>query len=396
VIKRSLFFYLGTKGACKGTKINLHSMYFRFFRCLASFSFILLILLRPTAISAQNDSIKPKTKKVKVLVFPVVARSIETGWSFGAASALSFRMSQSDTVSRLSNMQVLALYSLKKQFVAAINGTQYFKGEKYILGEQFSYSSFPDKFWGLGKNTADTAEEDYRFKQYYIYLHLMRHLGNKFYIGGLFEFQNVMDVEYEKAGAFDKENIAGRYGYKSSGLGLSFTYDTRNDAFAPDKGIFAQAFFNRFDKAIGSDYSYTKVVVDLRKYIRIYKKHVLAMQAYSLSDIGNDIPIRDIAALGGTNSMRGYYAGRYRDKQLLVFQSEYRLPLYKRFGAVAFGGLGDVGKNINDFSMNNLKYSYGAGLRFALTKKEKLNLRLDYGMGKGGNSGFYFQLGEAF
>ncbi len=353
---------------------------------------MLCIFALPLAALAQTDS----TRSKHLLIFPVLAKSIETGWSFGAAGALSFKVSRTDTVSRTSNMQALVLYSLKKQFVAAINGTQYFKREKFILSEQISYSSFPDKFWGLGNSTTDADEEDYKFKQYYIYLHLMRHLGNKFFIGTLFEFQKVMDLDYQLGGAFDKQDIAGRHGYKSSGFGLSFTYDNRNDAFAPDRGGFAQFFFNRFDQHFGSDYNFTNVVVDLRKYIRIYKKQVLALQAYSFSNVGTDIPIRSLAALGGANSMRGYYSGRYRDKQLITLQSEYRVPVYKRLGLVGFGGLGDVSSNISGFAFDNLKYSFGGGLRFALNKTEKLNLRLDYGVGKGNNSGLYFQLGEAF
>jgi outer membrane protein assembly factor BamA len=363
-----------------------------FGKILPQLTIFILSMVIPAISFAQKDSVPSKN----LLILPVVSKSVETGWSFGVVGALSFRISKSDTVSRISNMQALALYSLKKQFVAAINGSQYFNREKFILNEQISYSSFPDKFWGLGNNRPDSAEEPYSFNQYYIYFHFMRHLGNKFFIGSLFEFQNVLKTEYVKGGAFDQQDIAGKNGYQASGLGLSFTYDNRNDAYAPDKGSFGQVFFNRFDNIFGSDYDFTNVVVDLRKYIRIYKRQVLALQAYSLSNIGKQIPIRSLAALGGFNSMRGFYNGRYRDKQLLVFQSEYRFPIYKRFGAVAFGSLGDVAKSFGEFGFNDLKYSVGGGLRFALTKKEKLNLRLDYGIGKGGNSGLYFQLGEAF
>ena len=94
--------------------------------------------------------------------------------------------------------------------------------------------------------------------------------------------------------------------------------------------------------------------------------------------------------------MRGYYEGRYKDDQQVVFQSEYRFPLYKRLRGVVFGGTGTVSKDFLDFGLSDLKYSYGAGLRFALSKKEKLNLRIDYGIGQGKSSGFYIQLGEAF
>ena len=135
--------------------------------------------------------------------------------------------------------------------------------------------------------------------------------------------------------------------------------------------------------------------MDARKYFSFNKK-VLALQGYYSGNFGDEIPIRSIATLGGSNRMRGYYEGRYRDKQVFVFQSEVRLPVYKRFGAVVFGSLGDVGKTINDFSLSDLKYSYGGGLRFAVNKTEKLNIRIDYGIAGNGSSGLYFQLGEAF
>ena len=340
----------------------------------------------------QKDSIKTR----QILVFPVIAKSIETSWSLGAAGSSTFHLSKSDTTTRTSNLQSILLYSLEKQFIAALNGTIYFHHEEYILQEQLSYSYFPDKFWGMGKNSSPDSVEDYSFRQYYIYLHLMRNLGKKMFAGVLFEFQNVMDVNYQKGGIFDIQQVAGRYPYKISGLGLSFTYDNRNDAFAPNKGNFAQFYFNHFDPILGSDFNYTNFVIDLRKFFRIYKQQVLAVQAYGFWNVGGDIPLRSLATLGGNTSMRGYYDGRFRDKEQVVFQAEYRIPLFKRWGAVAFFDGGDVGHTAFDFSLHELKYSCGGGLRYALNKSEKLNLRLDYGVGQGGNSGMYLQLGEAF
>jgi len=328
-----------------------------------------------TPIAAQKDSSNNK----KTLLFPVITRSIETSWSFGLAGAATFKLLKKDTATRTSNLQTIVLYSLKKQFIAAINGAQYLKNEDYIINEQLSYSSFPDKFWGLGNQSTDNIEEQYDFKQFYLYLHLMRHLGNHFY-----------------AGVFDQQNIIGRNGYQISGLGLSVTYDKRNNAFAPNKGAFAQIYFNHFGKIYGSDFTYTNMVVDLRKYMPLSKKDVLAIQGYSYSSIGNEVPLRSLASFGGMNSMRGYYSGRYRDKMQMVFQSELRHQLNNRFGLVAFGNFGDVGHKLQDFNLSDLKYSLGAGLRFAINKSEKLNLRLDYGVGPGLNHGFYFELGEAF
>ncbi|MBS1600548.1 MAG: BamA/TamA family outer membrane protein [Bacteroidetes bacterium] len=331
-----------------------------------------------------------------MLVLPIIARSVETNWSFGAAVSSTFHVkSATDSNTRTSNLQALALYSLNKQLVVAINGTIFFPGEKYILNQQISYSYFPDKFWGLGKNTLDKDEEPYNYRQFYVYLHPQRLVSKKLFLGFLYEFQKLWNVRYVSGGLFDKENVSGRYGYVVSGLGASITYDTRNNAFAPDHGIMMQFHFSHFNHIFGSGYEYTNFAIDMRKFFRIYKQQVLALQAYGFFNTG-DVPLRSLAALGGANSMRGYYAGRFRDKNEAVLQAEYRIPLFWRFGCVVFSDLGNVGTHVNELDFDHLKYSYGGGIRIALSKSERLNIRLDYGIGPGTAKGFYFQLGEAF
>lgn len=360
---------------------------------MPSFFCTLLLLFQPAA--AQQDSSHTLHPQKNLLVFPVIARSIETDWSFGSVVSYTYKTSAHDTLARTSNLQGLALYSLKHQFIAAINGSVYFPRENYILNHQISYSSFPDKFWGLGKHTPDSAEESYKFKQYYIYLHLMKKIGKNLFAGLLYEQQNLLHIQYDQGGLFDREKITGRNGYFISGLGASFTWDSRNNAFAPDKGYFAQFYFNHFTPWLGSNYTYTNFVIDLRSFVTLYKSQVLAMQLFSFSNLG-DVPVRSLASFGGSNSMRGFYDGRYKDKQQLVFQSEYRVPVYGKWGIVVFGGVGDVAHRPTDYELSSLKYSYGGGIRFALNKAEKLNLRLDYGIAGNHNSGLYFQLGEAF
>ncbi len=344
-----------------------------------------------TPVFSQKDSIKPK----HLLIFPVISSSIETGFSFGSVGSLTFRSSSKDTISRTSNLQALVLYSTKKQLVTAINGSQYFKKESYILNEQFSYSSFPDKFWGLGNQSAESDVEPYKYHQYYIYLHLLKKISPNLFIGAVFENQKVWNITYVAGGVFDKQQVIGRNGYHVSGLGNSLTYDNRNNAFAPDKGFFGQFSYNHFSKFLGSEFVYTNFVLDLRKYFSISARKVLAFQLFSFSNTG-DVPLRSLASFGGANRMRGYYDGRFKDYDQILIQSEFRFPLYKRFSAVVFGGTGTVGRTFADYSLRDLKYSYGGGLRIAVNKKEKLNIRLDYGIGQGSNNGFYLQLGEAF
>ncbi len=94
--------------------------------------------------------------------------------------------------------------------------------------------------------------------------------------------------------------------------------------------------------------------------------------------------------------MRGYYEGRYRDKFLMLMQLEYRHMFAKRFGFAVFGGAGNVSEDMLSYNLKDIKYNYGGGLRFRFNEEEKVNLRVDIGIGADGNSGIYFGIEEAF
>jgi outer membrane protein assembly factor BamA len=335
-------------------------------------------------------------RKSSLLVLPVVSRSVETDWNFGLAGSYTFALNAKDSLSRTSSLQGLVNYSLRKQLLCTADGIIYFPKEKYVLSSHLSYSYFPDKFWGIGNSTPDANEESYDFRQFYVYLHGQRLVRRKFFVGLIYEFQRVMNVGFTPGGLFDQQDIAGRDGYSVSGLGVSVSHDKRNNAFWPTKGSLVLLSFSQFDKLIGSDFRYTNFITDARFFRRIAGRQVLAAQLYGSFNTGRQVPLRSMASLGGSSKMRGYYDGRYRDKNLLLLQAEYRIPLWKRWGLVAFGGAGNVGRRLDQLDMGNPKISYGGGLRFAISKKEKMNLRVDYGWGKGGNKGFYIQFGEAF
>jgi outer membrane protein assembly factor BamA len=346
-------------------------------------------------IGYQNDTLTYTYKRAKMVFLPAVTRSIETSWSFGLAGSFTIKPHAKDSLTRTTNFQTIAMYSLRKQFVLAMDGTIYFPKEKYILSMQNSFSYFPDKWWGIGNNTADANEESYEYQQYYIYPHLQRRIFSDFYVGVLLEVQRLFNIKYNTGGLFDQQNVIGRNGSFVAGLGFSLTWDTRNTAFSPTNGSLIQLKYNNFNKSMGSEFHYWNLWVDFRKYQKLSPKTTLAFQSYIFLNEG-DVPIRSLASLGGDKVMRGYYDGRFRDKSQLTFQAEYRFPIFKRFSGVAFGGWGDVSDRLENFRLQSFKYSYGAGLRFALNPKERLNLRIDYGIGQGNSNGLYFMLGEAF
>ncbi len=81
---------------------------------------------------------------------------------------------------------------------------------------------------------------------------------------------------------------------------------------------------------------------------------------------------------GGSEMLRGYAEGRYLEKKYLAFQTELRLQIYKRFGMVIFGAMGEVAESFKDFQTDFVRFGYGFGLRYRLRKEEKLNFRIDF------------------
>jgi len=344
----------------------------------------------------EADSVKNiKVIGKKILLLPAIIKSIETGWGGGIAASYFFRTDKGrDSLLRTSNVEGLGLYTQQNQFVAALGVNIYFPDENYILHWRTTYSHYPDKFWGYGNETPLSNEERYVFTQVFVNPQLVRRIFNDFYIGGTYEMQHVYRFEYTSGGIFDQQDVTGRYGGTVSGLGLILSWDSRDNAFSSAKGSYLQFSAIDFREIFFSDFNYVNYVLDLRKYLPIWKHDVIAFQSYSNLNSGN-VPIRNMAILGGSDIMRGYYEGRFTDLKMTAFQIEFRKHIWRRVGVVAFGGYGQVFNDVHQLSLRSLKYSVGGGLRFAVNQKERLNLRLDYGIGEN-SQGWYFSIRESF
>ena len=100
-----------------------------------------------------------------------------------------------------------------------------------------------------------------------------------------------------------------------------------------------------------------------------------------------------LARLGGNYRMRGYYEGRYTDRDMITVQAELRQKIWRRIGCVVWGGAGNVFPTLADFRWSQTLPNYGAGLRWEF--KNRVNVRFDFGFGRK-TSGFLFNVNEAF
>jgi hypothetical protein len=357
--------------------------------------FILFILfLIPTIGKASVDDSLPQGVASRLLVFPFILRSPETKWGFGAAGAFFFKTDNKEENLRTSDINIVSLYTLRKQLVIVLGSTVFFSGEKKIFRGQASYSYYPDKFWGLGNDSPDSLKSNYSLKQFFLNPQFIIKTYKKLFIGASIELQNVSDFSYNSGNVFDTQNIFGKNGGFTAGVGILFTLDTRNNAYSPSKGEFAELNITRFTKALGSDFDFTSYAFDLRRFYPLGKDRVIGFQGFSKFNLGNT-PIRNLSMLGGNEIMRGYYKGRYADRNMIAFQAELRQHLFWRFGLAAFISTGQVSNKINEFGLNDFHLAGGGGLRIMLQKREKLNLRVDVGFAEN-STGVYVIMKEAF
>ncbi len=106
-----------------------------------------------------------------------------------------------------------------------------------------------------------------------------------------------------------------------------------------------------------------------------------------------DVPWPMLANVGSPNRMRGYFEGRYRDKNIVEAQIELRQHIWHRNGAVLWFGAANVFPEFDAMRLRKTLLNGGVGYRWAF--KQGVNVRLDLGFTKNG-MGFTFNINEAF
>jgi len=360
-------------------------------------SIILLFLFFYQQANAQRNRfpsrIDTTQKKTEFFWFPLILYAPETRLAGGLGEALTFKTSRKDTLTRPSKISGTQLYTMNKQLLVNLLSDIYTNGNKYHIVSNIGFMRFPNRFYGIGNSTDKTYE---RYDALFIDFKntFERRIGKNFFAGITQNYRYFDMLSYLSYGEFAKKNIPGEEGGHVSGFGLNASFDNRDNVFYPSKGNYLKVSWMLYDKAFGSNYSFRNYTVDLRKYINVYKENILALQLYAEHGNGT-IPFHMLSLMGGPQLMRGFFQGRFRDKNLLVFQTEARIPVWKFIALTAFGSIGEVSPSINQFALNKLKLTGGAGIRLRLLKTQKVNMRLDAGFGKD-SYGIYVDFSEAF
>jgi len=353
----------------------------------------------------REDTIAQKQGKLHISALPVAGYTLQTGFAGVLSSNFAFYTSE-HSQANLSTILTSITYSQYKQIIFPIQADIWTKGNKYNIITDWRYLKYPSLTYGLGGNTS--SDSGYNIDYGYLRLHqaILKTIARDLYLGlgyDLDYFWNIKEIDPPTGKTTDFE----RYGLSpkevASGISLHFLFDSRRNPINPEKGNYASITYRPNFTFLGSDNNWQSLVLDLRKYITFpgNTHNVLAIWSYDWFTVGGGKPPYLLLPSTGwdaySNTARGYIQGRFRSRNMLYLESEYR------FGLTTNGLLGGVVfANAQSFSEPNsghyqyINPGYGAGLRISLNKFSRTNLCIDYGWGIHGSGGFFVNLGEVF
>jgi hypothetical protein len=345
--------------------------------------FILLI-----CVTFSTNGQEKTERKISVLPVPSIGYSPETKTYLGAVTLFTIK-NLNDSLTRTSNAKIEFNYTWNNQVIFETGWNYFFPLEKWFTRGIIHYSKYPDLYYGIGPDTPDSGEINFHSNRFVFELDVFQQIKQNIFWGFGVNYNSFYNIDYQTDIVFYPE----LKNENNLGLNVLLLTDSRNNILTPAHGRFFE-FSNSFNF---SSSFYYKTSVDYRRYFNFgnTNKHILSGRFYHESIIGNP-PFYDFSMIGGDKYARGYYLGRFRDKNFSTAQMEYRSPLVWRIGLTTFGGLSVIFENAQSIGNNSFKPNAGFGLRFLVDKNEGTNLRIDYAVGAQNQSGFYISFGESF
>ncbi|WP_240635541.1 BamA/TamA family outer membrane protein [Hymenobacter rigui] len=304
-------------------------------------------------------------------------------------------------------------YTQNKQLILTATTSIWSPGNRLNWVGDWRLMHYPQSTYGLGMHTTLDRSVLMDFNYLRFYQSVLRNIAPDLYAGAGLQLDYHWDIvsrtptrELHRISRYS-EGVSGRS--MSVGPTLSVLYDTRGNAINPQGGSYVNLLARTNSRWLGSDGNYQTLLVDARKYLRLspYSRDVLALWSYSALTLHGDPPFLDLPSTGWdtySNLGRGFIQGRFRGKNLLYAEAEYRFGITRNrlLGGVVFGNAQTVSEDsyrtpdVLATRFERVVPAVGAGLRLNLNKVSGTNLSIDYGVGADGSRGLAFNLGEVF
>ncbi|WP_159064739.1 BamA/TamA family outer membrane protein [Thaumasiovibrio subtropicus] len=327
---------------------------------------------------------------------PMVSSSPSMGTGLGFNASYLY---QTDEQSRPSQLMMGGQYTTNDSYNLWVMNNASLKSDTIrsisFVGNWHVNNSFKQSCPNDANDCDPNEEVKYNSDNIVIGQRLMFDIGHNFWFGGGGYWGRNIAKGLNAAGDdfVDARNMSST---NTAGLFLAVSYDTRDNNFYPMQGSMIELSPSMSIKALGSEYNAKQLRVDARHYMTVNQNDVIALQSVA-NVVEKGTPVSGQSFLGRNNVLRGFNAGEYMGEALYAAQAEYRYHISDKWKLVGFGGLGALrGETARQFDNDNLYYSAGAGVRYAIQPQARVHFRFDIAIGNDGNDGFYVGIQEAF
>jgi hypothetical protein len=361
-----------------------------------------MVIKKPIA-----DSCKPSKKagKLHMAVLPAAGYSLVTKLAVVIAANAAF-YADNEKSTKLSAVNFSVSYTQNNQIILPILSNIWTKKNKYNLLGDWRYYMYPEYTYGLGGHTSIKNSDRLNYSNIIIHEAILKHLYNSVLYAGMAYNLNYHWNVSETGNANGETSDFKKYGLSkksvSSGVSLNTLYDSRKNSINPSEAMYGSIAFCPNFTFLGSDHNYQSLTIDLRKYFKpfVNSDNILAFWSYNWFTFNGNAPYLDLPSTAWdaySNMGRGYIQSRFRGKNLLYVETEYR------FGITRNGFLGGVvfanAQSVTDWPSNKFQTIYpavGTGIRLKINKHSNTNVCIDYAFGLNGSNGIFINLGEVF
>jgi len=192
--------------------------------------------------------------------------------------------------------------------------------------------------------------------------------------------------------------------------GASIKIDTRDDIFAPTKGIKFNNTYKYVSKSIDAsslanpniplENTLQKFEIDFESYFSLWTSHILSLGLHGREMKGSLFEFSDLYSLGGTKSLRGYKEKQFRGNRIFWSNLEYRLHFDQRSFMFAFIDSGYFLRREEPLLDIIKQEAFKIGYGFGLSLETAIGiLKVSYALGEGdsmSNGKIHFGIANEF
>ncbi|MFD2934477.1 BamA/TamA family outer membrane protein [Spirosoma flavum] len=349
-----------------------------------------------------HDSVSLHEGKRFVLVIPQVGYTLQTRGLVAVLVNAAFRNPNAN----MSTMTGQLSYTQNNQVIFTANSAIWSHDNRFLWTNDWRLMHYPQATYGLGMYTSTDRVINMDYAYFRFYQSFLRRLTPNLYAGVGYYLDLHWNIDsYNSRREVTRisrytNGVEGRS--VSSGPAVHVLYDNRRNAINPAGGFYVNAVYRANMSQLGSDNTYQSLLLEARKYIHLSptSDNILAFWSYNALTLTGDPPFLDLPSTGWDNTGnvgRGFIQGRFRGKNLLYAETEYRFHITndRLLGGVVFANAQTVTEQPSG-QFEKVVPAVGAGLRIKMNKVSRTNLSVDYGFGFDGSKGLFFNLGEVF